>query len=215
MKKELATRRKKGVRRLLIGITAMVLVDHFMLIGLLLPIQAIAKLEERQGIRGFTTVVARDWAPEIYRTHLVYLTANDNAKMLGDTYLTLFGWSPGFGTPLDCAVDEAVHVGMRSMSRNGGSIHYYFGRVDDTDIETVVISGQTVSSSADGSTREEAFRLSVRREDFLTCQGQSFFLIRTDREGGHAGDTITGYDRNGGVVYQGPISQGESSVYGL
>lgn len=215
MKKKMSSRRKKGLRRLLIGITAMVLVNHFMLIGLLLPLQAIAKLEDRQGIRGFTTVVARDWAPEIHRTQLVYLTANENAMMLGDTCLTLFGWDMGFGTPLDCTADKAVHAAWRSMSRDQKGVCYYFGRVDDPDVETVEISGQTVSSSANGSTWEEAFLLSVQREDFLTHRGQCFFLIRTDSAGGHADDTVTGYDRDGRVVFQSAIQEGESSVYGI
>ena len=69
----LPSRKRVALRRIAIAAAVIFCVNFFMHIGLLLPIQAIWQLEEREGAR-HTSVVTRDWAPEVHRTHLVYLT---------------------------------------------------------------------------------------------------------------------------------------------
>ena len=88
-----------------------------MQIGFLLPIQGIRQVEERQGAP-HGRVLARDWAPEIHRTHLVYLTAAEDAVTLADTYLSLYGWMGGFGWTLDCTTGEPLYAGEMTMSRD-------------------------------------------------------------------------------------------------
>ncbi|MCI9332862.1 MAG: hypothetical protein HFG05_11965, partial [Oscillibacter sp.] len=95
MKKEkreiLPSRRRRTVRRVLIAAAAVLLVNRIFLIGLLFPIQALRHIEERAGT-GRTAVVCRDWAPEIYKTGLVYLTENENVTMLSAVRLSFYGW---------------------------------------------------------------------------------------------------------------------------
>ena len=94
-------------------------------IGLLLPIQAIWQLEEREGAR-HTSVVTRDWAPEIHKTHLVYLTENDETTLFGSTYLSVYGWFAGFSVALDCSEEAPLYAGRSYMSRDDGRIMYFF-----------------------------------------------------------------------------------------
>ena len=95
-REKLYVRRRWVLRRFAIFLLVLLAVNHFMQIGFLLPIQGIRQVEERQGAP-HGRVLARDWAPEIHRTHLVYLTAAEDAVTLADTYLSLYGWMGGFG----------------------------------------------------------------------------------------------------------------------
>ena len=63
-RKRMRPRNRTAFRRVLIALAALFLVNHFLLTGLLFPIQAIRRCEERAGT-GRTAVVSRDWAPEI------------------------------------------------------------------------------------------------------------------------------------------------------
>ena len=69
----------------------------------------------------------------IHRTHLVYLTAAEDAVTLADTYLSLYGWMGGFGWTLDCTTGEPLYAGEMTMSRDEReeTVCYYYGRVDD------------------------------------------------------------------------------------
>ena len=70
-REKLYVRRRWVLRRFAIFLLVLLAVNHFMQIGFLLPIQGIRQVEERQGAP-HGRVLARDWAPEIHRTHLVY-----------------------------------------------------------------------------------------------------------------------------------------------
>ena len=94
-REKLYVRRRWVLRRFAVFLLVLLAVNHFMQIGFLLPIQGIRQVEERQGAP-HGRVLARDWAPEIHRTHLVYLTAAEDAVTLADTYLSLYGWMGGF-----------------------------------------------------------------------------------------------------------------------
>ena len=87
----LPSRRRRTLRRLLIAAAALCLVNRIFLIGLLFPIQAIRQNEERTGT-GRTTVICRDWAPELQWSWLTYLMGNEHVTFLTGTYLSYLGW---------------------------------------------------------------------------------------------------------------------------
>lgn len=213
--KKLPTRRRAALQCILIAAVTLVLVNRVMGIGLLLPIQGIRQVEERQGMpRG--AVIARDWAPEIHATRLVYLTASRHAVLLGDTYLSIYGWMGGFGWALDCYEEAPLHAGEMSMSRDGreGTLLYFYGRVDDPAIEQVTVSGWGWRADA----WEEAFCLTAGPEDFLERNGQRYFLLRQEMEswtydsGIHA--WAAGYDGTGGEITAFEIQEGTHSYFG-
>ena len=112
----LPTRRRMALRRLLRVLIVVVLANHFFSVGLL-PIQAIHKAVERGGAVG-TRVIAREWLPELYATHLFYLTGSENATVLADTHLTVLGWESGFACTLDCTSGAPLYAGERYMARD-------------------------------------------------------------------------------------------------
>ena len=117
----LPSRKRTALRRTAIAAAVIFCVNFFMHIGLLLPIQAIWQLEEREGAR-HTPVVTRDWAPEIHKTHLVYLMENDETTLFGSTYLSVYGWFAGFSVALDCSEEAPLYAGRSYMSRDDGRI---------------------------------------------------------------------------------------------
>ena len=172
------SRRRIALRRLVKAAAVLLVAQQFFLIGLLTPRQAIWKMEERQGVK-WTRVVARDWSPEVHWSHLMYLTGNEEATVLSDTYLTLYGWMGGFGNALDCTTGAAFYAGERTVRREGkeNSTWYYYGRVDDPAIETVVISMQYEVWEDDGPVRREVRRETVGREDMIRRGGRQYFLL--------------------------------------
>ena len=126
---KLYARRRWVLRRFAVFLIVLLAVNRFMQIGFLLPIQGIRQVEERQGAP-HGRVLARDWAPEIHRTHLVYLTAAEDAVTLADTYLSLYGWMGGFGWTLDCTTGEPLYAGEMTMSRDEReeTVCCYYGR---------------------------------------------------------------------------------------
>ena len=73
-------RKRTALRRLAAAVIVMLLVNHIMHIGLLLPRQAYHKLEERAGV-GWTQVVKRAWVPDIGKTHIAYLSGDETATV--------------------------------------------------------------------------------------------------------------------------------------
>lgn len=150
-KKKLPTRRRRALRCAGAALVLLLLVQNLLHTALLLPIQAVRLKEAQTGVRG-TRVVHRQWEPGTYNgTGLFYLTANEEAVMLCDTVLTFRGWLPVYGALLDCGEDAPLHAAQRFLYKvdhphDGGErqlrgTHYFFyGRVDDPDIETVEIT---------------------------------------------------------------------------
>ena len=133
-RKRMRPRNRTAFRRVLIALAALFLVNHFLLTGLLFPIQAIRRCEERAGT-GRTAVVRRDWAPEIYKTGLIYLTENETVTMLSAARLSLYGWTEVYGVPVDCTGEGPIHGGWWSFVRLEKAGRFYvFGRVDDPEI---------------------------------------------------------------------------------
>ena len=169
-RKKLPTRRRRALRRLVLAAAVLLLSNHLLGVGLLLPIQAIRQVEERQGAP-HGAVLDRLWTPEIHRTHLVYLTASEKAVTIADTYLSVYGWIGGFGWSLDCTTGEPLYAGEMTMYRDEreGTVCCYYGRVDDPTIETVTISvrAELYDETTKTAYWEEAARLTAEPEDFL------------------------------------------------
>ena len=220
-REKLYSRRRWVARRFLIFLAALLAANWFLQLGLLLPIQGIRQVEERQGAP-HGAVLDRLWTPEIHRTHLVYLTAREEAVTIADTYLTIYGWMGGFGWSLDCTAGEPLYAGEMTMSRDeqAGTVCCYYGRVDDPAIETVTVSvrGQIYDETTQTARWEEAAALTVGPEDFLEQEGHRHFLLShtiTDwpyDSGRHA--WVTGYDADGNVVTEFRIEEGTHSYFG-
>lgn len=137
--KRLPSRRRRTLRRVLMAAATLFLVNRIFLVGLLFPIQAVRHCEEREGT-GRTNLVRRDWAPEIYKTGLVYLTENEKVTMLSAVRLSFYGWTEVYGVPLDCTVEGPIHGGWWTLYRKEEPSQFYvFGRIDDPDIDRLNI----------------------------------------------------------------------------
>ena len=217
-KKQVLNRKRLALRRLVTAAVLMVLINHFFLLGSIFPRQCIWNLEERKGVR-HTSVVARDWTPEIHKTHLVYLTENEETTLFGSTYLSLYGWFEGFSVALDCSEEAPLYAGRSYMGRDDRNVWYFFGRVDDPAIETVEISlrSQEWNEAAQAPLYREIRRLVA--EDFLEKDGRRYFLLRDSGEwdsgfGSSPRPVAIGYDGAGGEVARVDIEQGISSYFG-
>ena len=217
-KKQVLNRKRLALRRLVTAAVLMVLINHFFLLGSIFPRQCIWNLEEREGAR-HTSVVTRDWAPEIHKTHLVYLTENDDTTLFGSAYLTVYGWMAGFSVALDCSEEAPLYAGRSYMGRDDRNVWYFFGRVDDPAIETVEISlrSQEWNEAAQAPLYREIRRLAT--ENFLEKDGRRYFLLRDSGEWDY--DTCSspwpvaiGYDSAGNEVARVDIEQGISSYFG-
>lgn len=221
-KREKVYFRKRWVlRRFAVFLIALLAVNHFMQLGFLLPIQGIRQVEERLGAP-HGAVLDRLWTPEVHRTHLVYLTASEEAVTIADTYLTVYGWMGGFGWALDCTTGEPLYAGEMTMYRDEqtGTVCCYYGRVDDPAIETVTVSvrGEVYDETTRTAYWEEAASLTAGPEDFLEWKGYRHFLLShiiTDwpyDSSRHA--WVTGYDAAGNVVVEFEIEEGTHSYFG-
>lgn len=146
-RKRLPTRRRRAVGCAVAALVLLILVQNLLHTGLLLPIQAIRLRERQDGVQG-ARVLRRQWEPDLYRTALFYLTANDRLLVLSDTCLSAQGWRPGYTALLDCAEDKPLHAmeriilldaGEEAENRYYGTHFFFYGRVDDPAIETVEI----------------------------------------------------------------------------
>lgn len=215
----LPTRKRAALRRLLKAAVALLVVNHVFLLGLLLPWQSVHQTEERQGV-GWTRVVARDWAPEVHKTHLIYLTENERATILSGTYLTVYGWMDAFGWALDCTTGAPFYAGEYSMRRDGveRSSWYYYGRVDDPAVETIAISMQVEDWEDGQPVRREMRRLTADRTDWLEKEGRQYFLFSLPEmewnEEGPVKSVAIALDGEGREVSRVEIDQGAHSWFG-
>lgn len=183
-KVSLPSRRKKALRRILIMAAALFVVNGLQHIGLLLPRQAVCELEQRAGT-GHTAVVARDWARPLRKTQLVYLSENEKALMLSDTYFTLYGWMPGFSDEVDCTAEAPLHAGWRTMGRDGGAtLWYFYGRVDDPAVTRVDVMLRKQAYDEQSRAYPGDVVAEIGTEDFFEKGGYRYFLLRLDDPGG-------------------------------
>lgn len=215
-RKRMLSRKRRAFRRILIALAALFLVNHFLLTGLLFPIQAIRRCEERAGT-GRTAVVCRDWAPEIYKTGLIYLTENETVTMLSAVRLSLYGWTEVYGVPVDCTGEGPIHGGWWSFVRLEKAGRFYvFGRVDDPEIAQL----EVYFMRPDDPQGEERIgrvhgNYGVRREDsgWMEKDGQSYFLFETNLVDWSEYPTglrvvAVGYDEERNVVARTDLDQG-------
>ena len=212
------TRKRTALRRVLLAVIVLLLANHFLTAGLLLPIQAVQLVGQRQGI-GWSRTVKRMWVPELGVTHLVYLTQTEEAVMLSDVGLYPFGWTPYFGLAVDCTQAGAVHAGYRSMHKDEEGVRYYFGRIDDPAITRVDISIREKIDPQGEEVQREVYCLSAEQEQFYTQQDRTFFLIPEVPERPWEGlgtfcPVLVAYDEAGNVIVEQELTEYSSSSYG-
>ena len=219
-REKLYSRKRWVARRFLIVLLVLLAVNHLLQIGFLLPIQGIRQVEERQGAP-HGAVLDRLWTPEVHRTHLVYLTAAENAVTIADAYLTVYGWMGGFGWSLDCTTGEPLYAGEMTMYRDEReeTVCCYYGRVMDSAIETVTVSLRGVNYQEDGTEDwEEAASLTAGPEDFLERKGHRHFLFsHTLTDWPYDSSLrawVIGCDSAGNVVTEFEIQEGTHSYFG-
>ena len=214
----LPSRRRRALKRTAIALALLFCINYIMHIGLLLPRQAVHQIEERNAT-GWTQVVAREWTPEIHKTHLAYLSQNENATLFSSTYLTFYGWRVGFGVALDCTEEAPAHAGFSTMYRNDEQAWYFFGRVDDSAVQRVELS----------LCREEADAMShpvlgaeVRRItdlELIEQSGRRYFWVKdggewdTDRYN-RLRPILLGFDESGSEILRMEIKEGIYSHFG-
>lgn len=215
-KQKVLTRKGKALRRLGRFLVILFAVNWVFGIGLLTPRHAVWQQQEREGIIGHMRVVDRDWVPEIGVTHFRYLLQNDKAVMLAGTNLSLYGWMGAFSTALDCTVEKPLYAAMDSLHKDGKSVYYFWGRIDDPEVDCVVISLCHQEYYDGKDFYPEDFRFYANGEDWKEQEGRQYFLIRKSIDWPH--DTrIHAYAiamSKGQELYRFEISEVASSHFG-
>jgi hypothetical protein len=222
MKKErrerLSSRRRRTLRRVLIALAAVFVVNRVFMIGLLFPIQAIRHNEERQGT-GRTAVVCRDWEPNFRWNFLAYLTGNENVTMFSGADLELYGWSQSPGPALDCSEEAPMHCGLWTIRAGNRMRLYVFGRIDDPDIVRLKIQGSwtTFKDDSDLPTSQTEQEWALEEGDWLEKDGRRYFLAAT-RAGAEVSwsvqdFTVIGYDKYYYETARAEVKQGASSTF--
>ena len=217
-KKRILTRRQSALKAAAVTLAVILFVNHVMHLGQIFPIQTVWQLEERAGI-SHTRVVDRSRTPEIQRTNIAFLTANDKATMFSSCYLTIYGWMANFHVALDCTGEEPLYAGASYMHRDDSRAWYFFGRVDDPAIQRVEISlcETTYDNMSYAHAGEEVHRMAgIPLEE---QSGRRYFLAKYT--GGWDYDThprvcpvVIGYDGNGQELVRMKIEYGSSSSFG-
>lgn len=214
--KRLSSRRRRTLRRVLIAAVTLFLVNRIFLVGLLFPIQAVRRCEERENT-GRTNLVCREWTPEIYKTGLVYLTENEKVTMLSMVRLSFYGWTELYGVPVDCTGEGSIHGGWWSFVRMEKAGRFYvFGRVDDPDIAWLEVYFMRPD---DPSGEERIGRVhgdyGIHRGDrgWMEKDGRSYFLFEADLVDWNEYPTglrvvAVGYDEDRNAVVRTDLEEG-------
>lgn len=216
-KQKVLTRKGKALRRIGRFLAILFAVNWVFGLGLLFPLQAIWQQQEREGITGHMRVVDRDWVPEIGVTHFRYLMQNEKAVMLAGTNLDFYGWMGAFSTALDCTTGEPLYVAMDSLHKDGDSVYYFWGRVDDPEIAQIDISLCHREYVNRKYIYPEVDRLRIPQDEWMEQDGRQFFMIRLDEW--NYEPIIVSYavalDGGGQELYRFEISEGASSHFGI
>lgn len=183
--RRLPTRKKRAIRQIAIAIAALLLVNHILDVGLLLPVQAVWKVKESMCMDPMR-VVARDHAPELGNTELTYLMTNENAMVITSVQLTALGWQcPGGAMFVEFDQREGAPLyGIDWYVRGdpGQRVNYFFGWVDDPRISTV--TAHVIYKEGDRElgqiVRTETLQLTA--SEFYEAEGRRFFLLRHSGE---------------------------------
>lgn len=206
--KRLSSRRRRTLRRVLMAAVTLFLVNRIFLVGLLFPIQAVRRCEEREDT-GRTNLVCRDWAPEIYKTGLVYLTENENVTMLSAVRLSFYGWIEVYGVPLDCTEEGPIHGGWWTLYRKEEPSQFYvFGRIDDPDIDRLNILW-TIEGDGDSD-----MWVVSDSEEWMERDGRRYFLCSFGNANAAAYKfpLVVGCDKAGKEIARIELEQGVVTV---
>lgn len=214
--KQLPSRRKRALQRVLIAAAAVFLVNRVFLIGLLFPIQAIRHNEERLGT-GRTAVVCRSWDPGLRWDFLSYLTESETVTMLSEARLGLYGWTDAFGVAVDCTEEAPLYGGWHNLSWDGGPSRFcVFGRVDNPDIVRLEIQLRYLDWKLESQT---ALTWNSQRSDWMEKDGRYYFLFQTyppfNWADYHPGldPLAVGWDEAGNELVRMELTQGASSHF--
>lgn len=216
MKKVLLNRKREALRRAAIALAALLVLNHVMHIGIPLPRLAYHKLEERAGV-GWTQVVKRSWVPDIGKTYIAYLSGDETSTVFGSVAFSIYGWMPNFGVALDCSGDEPLYAGYHQMSRKDGLAWFFFGRVDDPEIQQISISvcDTAYDSESHAYAGEEFFRQSA---ELIRRGGRRYFFLQAsvvmDSTETRPMPMVIGYDGSGNVLLKCDIEEGSYSHLG-
>lgn len=218
--KKLPTRKRDALRRAAWALALLLAANALLHLGQLLPIQAIRETEEREGVY-HTRVLRRMWVPEVYKTSLFYLTANENALLLGDAHFTYLGWFPQFGAALDCSGGEPLYAAERTVNRSGheGTHFFFYGRVDDPAIETVELSLRYIREYGEKK-EENIYQEHVRLTAPIWQErdGRRYFFLqyRLENWPDHGGryTFAIGKNASGEVLTEFIIQEGSYASYG-
>lgn len=171
------TRARRAVKSVVIMLCAL-LVSNMLGGGHLTRMMALRDGEQRYGVYEKTHELASLPVENIYKTLRVTLMVSENVTYCGaSNFYTLLGWQEAFGSALDCADGERVHVGRWSMSRGqGNDALFFWGRIDDAAIARAeVVQQRAVSRQNDGYTFETT---NVTPLDLIEDGGYRYFLVR-------------------------------------
>lgn len=216
--KRILTRRQSALRAAAITLAVMVFMVHVMHLGLIFPVQTVWQLEERAGVE-HTRVVKRSPTPEIHKTHIAFLSENDEATLFSSCHLMIYGWMSNFHVALDCTTEEPLYAGVSYMSRDGKQAWYFFGRVDDPAIQRVEISlcETTYDNMSYAHVGEEVHRMAgIPLEE---QSGRRYFLVKYNDGWDYDAHSrpypvVIGYDGDGQELIRMEIEHGNSSSFG-
>lgn len=169
------TRARCAVKSVVIMLCAL-LISNMLGGGHLTRAMALRDGEQRYGVYEKTRELASLPVEKIYKTLRVTLLVSENVTYCGASHFyTLLGWQEAFGSALDCADGERVHVGRWSMSRGqGNDALFFWGRIDDAAITRAeVVQQRAVSRQNDGYTLET---INVTPLDLIEDGGYRYFL---------------------------------------
>lgn len=181
-KKRHPTRRRTALRQTAAAI-ALLLLLGLLNGGSILPAGVLRSQADRQGCGAVRVVKTVGQLPVGRRCLRLYLSANDNAVMMSTADLSVpWGWMGGSGAVLDCSGEGSrLHTALWTISHEKGRFAYFFGRVDDPEIQEVSFvygyrdaDGDLIRHPLDTSS------LTSRRADWARWGGRDYFVIPYD-----------------------------------
>lgn len=175
--KKPCTRKQRALLRLVILLPLLALLVLSRRYGFT-PEHALREVEEMTGTGPTQVIRELGSLPVGTKERKMALAANDNAVLLFARQFGLGnGWESGGYSVLDCSTDERIHTASWQLScRNGEEktvAVYFFGRVDDPEIEELSIRLVWPEAGSEGRTD---WNKTLGREDWFTWNGHTYFL---------------------------------------
>lgn len=164
-RKKSLTRRKRALRRLALSMLVLLVVNHTVHIGYVLPIQGVRYYAQRHGLQHSGVITRLRPAGEDEEAGLLYFSTAKNAVYVTDVRHWSFGWSGSHGAAADCSETGDIHLNW--LDWDGSMI--FFGRVDSTAVSRVEVLLQ-----------RELEQLTFTIDDFIEKDGQRYILSFMD-----------------------------------